>query len=282
MASRIHFTEHVSVILDQMKRLNWSSKIDISIHFNHGRLSLWLSLMSETPTQHCNNMDFQNMINGGLWKSQNTPSHCLFVLQGSSSTDKDKKVERIIVNLTSVECGQGLSIGPHQSWTQLWLGPRVRRWYSPPRIRGLNQGILTRLELHCMLKKRNFTRVLPFQLDYGCGKVFFSDWDFDSDPGSDVMLNTSYPGSESGFFDMTPLLKIRKILEFFNSKVTMHAWGMAFSSNWDSGVMWYSTPHILGLNLSLALRNIRSTSFAVRFKSEKELDNRIHYNRISN
>ena len=49
--------------------------------------------------------------------------------------------------------------------------------------------------------------------------VFSSDWDFDSDPGSDVMLNNSYPGSESGFFGMTPLLKIRKILEFFNSKV---------------------------------------------------------------
>ena len=53
--------------------------------------------------------------------------------------------------------------------------------------------------------------------------AFSSEWDFDSDPGSDVMFNTSYPGSESGFFDMTPLLKIRKILEFFNSKVTMHA-----------------------------------------------------------
>ena len=39
----------------------------------------------------------------------------------------------------------------------------------------------------------------------------FSEWDFDSDPGSDVMFSTSYPGSESGFFDMTPLLKMRKI-----------------------------------------------------------------------
>ena len=39
----------------------------------------------------------------------------------------------------------------------------------------------------------------------------FSEWDFDSDPGYDVMFNTSYPGSESEFFKMAAQLKIRKM-----------------------------------------------------------------------
>ena len=60
--------------------------------------------------------------------------------------------------------------------------------------------------------------MLPFQLDYGCDMVFSSDWDFDSDPGSDVMLNNSYPGSESGLFDMAPLLEIRKMTRILQFK----------------------------------------------------------------
>ena len=85
----------------------------------------------------------------------------------TTTYNEDKKVEHFIFSLT-VDCGWGLSSGPHQFQTRLtetetWTQGATMIFYTlyPGSKSGyFNMAIVT------LLKIRKMTRILQFQLDY--------------------------------------------------------------------------------------------------------------------